>query len=139
MTAICSVPGLVDVTWREDIGAVQLKWHCEYDEGTEVRDAVHAALDYVRAHGVTNWLADISTSREGLSEADLQWVTSEDFRAEIRNSPLRRFVLIPPLPETGQDTSWLVEWERDTLAALGSDVRVKLESDMETIRDFFRS
>ncbi len=135
--AIYSVPGLVDVTWRDDLDAVQLKWHSEYDEGTAVRDAVHAALDHVRAQGVTNWLADLSTSRQGLSDADLAWVTGEEFRSEFRNSPLRRFVLMPPLPETGQDTGWLGDWERNTLAAFGEHIRARLTGDADEIRAFF--
>ncbi len=135
--AIHTVPGLVDVTWRDDLKAVQLKWHSEYDEGRAVRDAVHAALAHVRAHDVTNWLADLSTSRRGLSEADLAWVTGEDFKSQIRNSPLRRFVLMPPLPETGQDVTWLADWEKNTLAAFGAQVRARLTGDAEEIRAFF--
>lgn len=135
---IHSVPDLVDVTWRSDLGAVELKWHSEYDEGTAVRDAVLAALDYARSHRVGNWLADLSTSRRGLSVADLAWVTSEDFRAEFRNSTIRRFVLIPPLPETGQDTGWLADWERNTLAAFGASTMARLTSDVDEIRAFFR-
>jgi hypothetical protein len=135
--AIFSVPGLVDVTFRDELNAVCLKWHSEYDEGAAVRDAVHAGLGYARAHGVTNWLADLSTSRKGLSDADLAWVTGEEFRSEFRASPLRRFVLVPPLPETGQDTSWLAGWEKNTLAAFGADIRARLASDMDEIRHFF--
>ncbi len=132
-----SVAGLVDVVWRGDLGAVCLKWHSEYDSGTAVREAVLAALAYVSAHGVQNWLADLSTSRKGLSSADLDWVNGQEFRSAIAGSSLTRFALIPPLPETGQDTGWLETWEIDTLAALGAGKQAKIASDMNEIRQFF--
>ncbi|MEM7221744.1 MAG: hypothetical protein AAF495_02115 [Pseudomonadota bacterium] len=134
---IHTTPGLVEVSYRDDLEAIYLKWLSEYDEGTAVRDAVHAALDHVRENDVRNWLADVSTSPRGLSEADQAWVTGEEFRTAIAASPLRRFVLIPPLPETGQDTSWLADWEANTLAKFGDQVQAKLSSDLEEIRAFF--
>lgn len=133
------VPDFVDVTYSPQLRAVVLKWHNEYDEGTAVRDAVHAAVDYVNRHGIANWLADLSTSRRGLSDADLAWVNGEEFRTAIVNSTLRKFVLMPPLPETGQDTSWLSRWEANTLAKFGARVAAKLSSDMDEIRAFFDS
>jgi hypothetical protein len=114
-----------------------LKWFSEYDEGNRVKEAVFAALDYVRAHNVRNWLADISTSRQGLTAADQEWVGSEAFRDAIRDSPLRKFVLMPPLPETGQDVTWLADWERNTLAQFGDRVEAMLSGDPAEIRNFF--
>ena len=136
-TVIHLVPDLVEVSHRSDLKAVYLKWFSEYDEGSAVRDAVHAALDYVRREGVKNWLADISTSRKGLTAADQAWVSGNEFRDAIVNSPLRRFVMIPPLPETGQDTAWLADWEANTLAKFGDNVEAKLSSDLDEIRAFF--
>ena len=136
-TVIHSFPDLIDVFWRDDLKAVHLKWHAEYNEGMEVQNAVWAAIDYVNKNGVKNWLGDISTSSNGLSQKDLEFVSSEEFRAAIRASTLTRFVLMPPLPETGEDTSWLSEWEKNTLAAFGGGVQAKLESDIEKIRIFF--
>ena len=136
-TIIHATSDLVEVSYRDDLEAVYLKWFNEYDEGTGVKDAVHAALDYVRRNGVRNWLADISTSRRGLTEADQAWVTGDEFREAIADSPLRRFVMIPPLPETGQDTAWLADWEANTLAKFGDDVQAKLSCDLEEIRSFF--
>ncbi len=127
----------VEVSWRDDLGAVYLKWFTEYDEGTGVKDAVHAALDYVRKNNVQNWLADISTSRQGLTPTDQEWVSSDEFRQAIIDTQLRRFVLIPPLPETGQDVSWLQDWETNTLAAFGEQIKAKLSSDPDEIRAFF--
>ena len=109
-TAIHRGPDFVHVTYSPDLRAVVLKWHDEYDEGPLVRDAVLAAVDYVNQHRVAQWLADISTSRRGLSNKDLAWVNGEEFRGAIMDSTLRKFVLMPPLPETGQDTSWLKSW-----------------------------
>ena len=136
---IYSISDFVDVSYRPDIRAVILKWHSEYDEGTAVKDSVYAALDYVREHEVPHWLADISTSRQGLTIEDQDWVNSDEFRDGITNSPLRKFVLIPPLPETGQDVSWLADWETNTLAKFGDNVSAKLSSDMEEIRSFLSS
>lgn len=134
---IHKVPGLVDVSYRADLKAVYLKWFSEYDEGSRVKQAVFAALDFVRAHNVRHWLADLSTSRQGLTAADQEWVGSEAFRDAIRNSPLRKFVLMPPLPETGQDVTWLADWERNTLAQFGDRVEAMLTGDTTEIRAFF--
>ena len=138
-TRIHSKPGLVDVFWDEEMKAVCLKWHSEWDEGTGVRDAVTSALKYVNENRVQNWLADISTSRRGLTPDDMAWVSGPEFTAMIRNSSLRRFVLIPPLPETGQDTDWLAHWEKNTLAAFGEGTKARLASDMDEIRAFYAS
>ena len=132
-----SVPDFVEVSYHPNLKAVVLKWLSEYDEGTAVKDAVYAALDYACKHEVPHWLADIATSRQGLTVEDQIWVSSDEFRDAIVNSPLRKFVLIPPLPETGQDVSWLEEWEVNTLAKFGSNVEAKLSSNMDEIRAFF--
>jgi sulfur transfer complex TusBCD TusB component (DsrH family) len=134
---IYSVPEFVEVSYRADLQSVYLKWFSEYDEGNLVQDAVHAALDYVHQHNVRHWLADISTSPRGLSHKDQAWVCSEEFTSAISNSPLRKFALIPPLPETGQDVSWLSDWETNTLAKFGDHMTAKLSGDMDDIRLFF--
>jgi hypothetical protein len=134
---IYSAPDLVEVSYQHDLKAVVLKWYSEYDVGTGVKDAVCAALDYVRQYDVKHWLADLSTSRRGLTPRDQEWVGSDEFRAAIVDSPLRKFVLIPPSPETGQDVSWLAEWEANTLAKFGEAVEAKLSSDPEEIHLFF--
>ena len=51
---IYSAPELVEVSYQHDLKAAVLKWFSEYDEGTGVKDAVCAALDYVRQHDVKN-------------------------------------------------------------------------------------
>lgn len=138
-TLIYSKPGLVDVIWRPDLKAVHLVWHSEYDEGTAVKDAVKAALAYVNEYGIKNWLADISHSRLALSAVDLDWVSGEEFRTAIRNSTLKRFVMIPPLPETGQDTSWLDDWAENTLTSFGKGTTAKILSEMTDIRAVFET
>ena len=134
---IHSVVDFVEVSYRPDLEAVYLKWFDEYDEGTQVKDAVSAALAYVREHGVKNWCADISTSRQGLTQEDQDWVSGDEFRNAITDSPLRKFVLIPPLPETGQDVSWLADWEANSLAKFGNEVEAKLSENMDEILSFF--
>jgi hypothetical protein len=134
---IYSAPELVEVSYQHNLKAVVLIWFSEYDEGTGVKDAVYAALDYVRQHDVKNWLADLSISRRGLTPRDQEWVGSDEFREAIVDSPLRKFMLIPPSPETGQDIGWLAEWEANTLANFGEDVEAKLSSDSADIHSFF--
>ena len=136
---VYSVEDFVEVSYRADLGAIVLKWFSEYDEGTGVKDAVLAALDFVRAREVRHWIADVSTSRRALSEADYAWVSGEEFRAAISGSPLEKFVLVPPLPETGQDTSWVREWEANTLAKFGGRVSAKVCDSLDEARLFFQA
>ena len=133
-----TVPNFVEVSYRTDLKAVYLKWFSEYDETTRVRDAVVAALDYVQTNGVENWIADVSTSPLGLSDADYKWVSGEEFRQMICNSPLRKFVLIPPLPETGQDTTWVSDWEANTLTKFGEKVTAKVCANINEVRSFLK-
>jgi hypothetical protein len=129
-------PELVEVTYRPELTAVYLKWINEFDEGTRVRDAVHAALDYARANKVRNWVVDVSTSTHGLSDADYEWVSGKDFISAIRNSPLQKFALLPPLPESGQDDGWVAQWEANTLANFGDGVSARVCSSIEDMRAF---
>ena len=133
---IHSAPDLVEVTYRPELKAVYLKWFSEYDEATRVRDAVHAALDYVRANNVQHWVVDVSTSPHGLSDEDYEWVSSDEFRSAIQNSPLLKFVLLPPLPESGQDDGWVADWEANTLAKFGDSVRAQVCDSAEELRAF---
>ncbi|NEY90586.1 hypothetical protein [Tabrizicola oligotrophica] len=128
--------GLVEVSYRPDLAAVYLKWFSEYGEGTRVKDAVLAALDWVRAHDVAHWVADVSTSPRALSERDYRWVSGEEFRAAILDSPLRKFVLIPPLPNSGQDAGWVADWEQNTLTRFGDRVQAKVCDSIEDARAF---
>lgn len=135
-TLIHDKPGLVRVSWQPDMAAVYLKWFSEYDEGSGVRDAVLAALAWVGSHAVKHWVADVSTSPHALSEADYAWVSGPEFRDAVLASPLRKFVLIPPLPETGQDTRWVAEWEANTLAKFGDRISARVCEDLEAARKF---
>ena len=134
-----SQTGLVDVVWRKDIGAVHLKWHSEYDENDGVQKAVRAALEFVNERHVRNWLVHVSESNEALSEKDYEWVSSDEFRDLVRQSSLERFVLIPPGPNSKQDTSWIPDWERNTLRHFGENIAAKVSSDVDEIRTFFKS
>ena len=129
-------PELVEVSYRPDFDAVYLKWFSEYDESTRVRDAVTAALEYVQGKSVRNWIADVSTSPRGLSDADYRWVSSDEFRQMVSSSSIRKFVLIPPRPETGQDTSWVSDWEENTLAKFGESVTARVCKDLDEVRAF---
>ena len=129
-------PGLVEVTYHPELAAIYLKWFSEYDEGTRVRDAVLTALDWVRNHNVRHWVVDVSTSPHGLSDADYQWVSGNEFRLAIMNSTLRKFVLLPPLPESGQDDAWVIDWEANTLANFGDHVSAKVCQNIDEATEF---
>lgn len=128
---IHTAPDLVEVTYRPELKAVYLKWFSEYDEGSRVREAVHAALAYVQANNVQHWVVDVSTSPDALSDEDYEWVSSDEFRSKIQNSPLRKFVLLPPLPESGQDDGWVADWEASTLAKFGDSIGAKVCDSVE--------
>ncbi|WP_108262159.1 hypothetical protein [Mangrovicoccus ximenensis] len=86
-----------------------------------------------------NWLADVSGSPRALSEADCAWVSGPEFRAAVLASPLRKFVLLPPLPETGQDTAWMAGWEAGTLPKFGGRVEARVCGSLAEAEAFFRS
>lgn len=128
--------GLAEVTYRPELAAVYLKWFNEYDEGTRVRDTVLTALEWVCANDVKHWVADVSTSPRGLSEADYQWVSGDEFRSAVFNSPLMKFVLLPPLREFGQDDGWVADWEENTLTKFGERVSAKVCNSVDEVRAF---
>ena len=128
--------GLVEVTYRPELEAVYLRWFSEYDEGTRVKEAVLNALAWVRANDVKHWVADISTSPHALSDADYEWVSGDEFRSAVTNSTLRKFVLLPPLPESGQNDTWVSDWEANTLANFGDRVSAKVCQNMEEAKTF---
>lgn len=131
--------GLVEVTYRPELAAVYLRWFSEYDEGTRVKDAVLSALAWVRVNDVKHWVADVSTSPNALSDADYKWVSGDEFRSAVTNSTLRKFVLLPPLPESGQDDAWVSDWEANTLANFGNRVSAKVCQNMEEATAFLGS
>lgn len=136
---IHTVSGLVEVSWRPEFEAVHLNWFKEFDEGTAVKESVLTALNWVRENGVKHWIADVSRSSEGLSDADFNWVNGPEFRTAVLQSGLKKFVLVPPLPETGQDTSWVSEWETNTLSKFGSQVSAKVCTTEDEVRSFLFS
>ncbi len=127
---------LVEVTYRPELAAVYLEWFSEYDEGTRVKEAVLTALAWVCGNDVKHWVADVSNSPRGLSDADYRWVSGDEFRSAILISPLGKFVLLPPSPESGQDDSWVADWEANTLAKFGEHVTAKVCESVEDAQRF---
>ena len=136
---IYRAPNLVDVTYQPELSAVYLKWFSEYDEGMRVKEAVLAALNWVRMNNIEHWIVDVSTSQHGLSDADNQWVSGDEFRSEITNSTLRKFVLLPPLPGSGQDDSWVADWEASTLTNFGDQINAKVCQNTKEAKAFLVS
>ena len=135
-TLLNEAPDLVSTWWDDKLQAIHLKWYTEYAEGTEVIDAVNFALKYVEENNVKHWLVDISTSKRGLKPEDQKWVETE-FKKAIARSPLQKLAMMPPLPETGQDTDWLGDWEENTKAEYGGQIDTRLISDPKEIEKFF--
>ena len=129
--------GLVTISWNDELEAIYLKWHTEYDEESRVIEAVEYALTYVNDHNVKNWWVDLSTSKEGLKEADQLWVQTE-FGKEIAESSLTKLAMTPPLPETGQDIGWLDDWESDTNAKYQGKISARLVSSGTEIQEHFK-
>ncbi len=128
---------LVTISWNDELEAIYLKWHTEFDEEGRVIEAVMYALTYVNEHNVKNWWVDLSTSKEGLIEADQLWVQTE-FGKEIAESSLTKLAMTPPLPETGQNTGWLDGWESDTNAKYRGKISARLVSSETEVQEHFK-
>ena len=137
-TKIYETPGLVIAWWDDQLQALSIKWFTEYVEGSQVIEAVQFAIDYVNENGIKNWFCDLSESKEALKPEDKLWVETE-FKKAIANSTLEKVVLMPPLPETGQDIDWLDDWEATTKAEYKGQIDARLLSDQNAIRQFFES
>ena len=137
MKLLKNYDGLVSISWHEEFDAIYLKWHTEFDEGDRVVEAVEYALTYVNDNNVSNWWVDLSTSKEGLKAEDQSWVETE-FGKAIAASSLKKLALTPPLPETGQDTSWLDDWETKTNAMYKGQISARLVSSDNDVREHFR-
>jgi hypothetical protein len=135
-TLINEVPGLVSTWWNDDLHAIHIKWYTEYAEGSEVIEAVNHALRYVEENKVEHWFVDLSTSKCGLKAEDQLWVETE-FKKAIANSPLKKIAMMPPLPETGQDTGWLDDWEANTKTEYRGQIDARLLSNEGEIKRFF--
>lgn len=128
---------LVTISWIDELEAIYLKWHTEYDEGDRVVEAVRYALSYVSKNQVRHWWVDLSTSREELKKSDQDWVKNEFVRL-IAESPLTRLAMTPPLPETGQDLDWFDEWESSTNTKYGGKIRARLVRNEDEVRAHFK-
>ena len=133
---IAEFEGLVTISWHKELRAIYLKWHTEHDESGRVIEAVKCALEYVARNDVRNWWVDISTSPAGLTKSDQSWVQTE-FPRLIAESPLEKLAMTPPLPETGQDTAWLDDWETDTNAKYGGQITARLVHSYADVQEHF--
>ncbi len=129
---------LVSIWWDDSLQAIYLKWESEFDEGSRVVEAVTFALFYVDENRVENWLVDISTSMEGLKPEDQMWVETE-FQEKVAGSTLKKLALMPPLPETGQDTAWLDDWEKNTRDKYAGQINARLLSEKSEIKIFLEN
>ena len=133
---IAEFEGLVTISWHKELLAIYLKWHTEHDESGRVIEAVKCALEYVDRNNVRNWWVDVSTSPTGLSKSDQSWVQTE-FPRLIAESPLEKLAMTPPLPETGQDTAWLDDWETNTNAMYGGQIIARLVHSYADVQEHF--
>jgi hypothetical protein len=128
---------LVWISWNDELEAIYLKWHTEYDEGERVIEAVNFALSYVNEHNVKHWWVDLSTSVQGLKDSDQKWVETE-FGKAIAESSLTKLAMTPPAPETGQDISWLDDWESNTNARYRGKIDARLVQNENEVREHFK-
>lgn len=128
--------GLVTIFWNEELEAIYLKWHTEYDEEDRVIEAVKFALSYVSENNVKNWWVDLSTSEQGLKASDQNWVQT-DFTKAIAESSLNKLAMTPPLAETGQDITWLDDWEANTNAKYSGKIEARLVYCENDVREYF--
>jgi hypothetical protein len=137
MKNIFSIDGFVDITHEPDIGAVRIKYSKLFDEaGVNIPRAVRAAASYATANGVKNWIADTALPTDDLSPKDAEWVATQEFRDILLESTIKNFVLIPPLPETGLDNSWIPDWQAATQAGFGEKIVVQVLETAVEIREF---
>ena len=129
-------PDLVTISWNDELEAIYLKWHTEYDEGNRVIEAVEFALAYVNDHSIKHWWVDLSTSARGLKDTDQTWVQIE-FGKSIAESTLTKLAMTPPLPETGQNIDWIDKWEVDTNARYRGKIEARLVQDENDVRAHF--
>ncbi|HSS64159.1 MAG TPA: hypothetical protein VLS27_06970 [Gammaproteobacteria bacterium] len=129
--------GLVTISWNDELESIYLKWHTEYDAGDRVVEAVKYALSYVTENRVKHWWVDLSTSKNGLKGSDQHWVQTE-FGDLIAESPLTKLAMTPPLPETGQDVSWLDDWESNTNARYQGKIQARLARNEDEVRRYFQ-
>ncbi len=47
--------------------------------------------------------------------------------------------MTPPLPETGQDTDWLDDWESNTNAKYSGKIEARLVKNESEVREHFKS
>jgi len=129
---------LVTICWNDDLQAIYLKWHTEYDQGNRVVEAVKYALSYVAENHVRHWWVDLSTSKEELKESDQHWVQTE-FGKLIAESPLTKLAMTPPLPETGRNLDWFDEWESNTNAKYEGRIHARLVRNDDEVRAHFNN
>ena len=84
------------------------------------------AADYATANHIKNWIADTALPTDDLSPKDAEWVTTQEFRNILLESSIEKFVLVPSLPETGADTSWIPDWQAATQAGIGEKIEVRV-------------
>ncbi|WP_172328673.1 hypothetical protein [Mangrovicoccus sp. HB161399] len=138
-TVIHGAAGLVEVSCRTGLAPVRVELSSEHDEGTRTRDAVLAALDWVAAHDVRNWLADVSRRSRALTAADSTWVSGPEFRSAVPASPPQKFVLLPPLPGTGRGTALVAPREANAQSEFPSRVSARVCGSLAEAEAFFRA
>ena len=132
------VPGFVEITHRQDLNAVWIAYAALNDHtGTYIPKAVRAATAFATSHDIPNWVADTARPTDELSELDATWVAGQEFRDIMLGSSISNFVLIPPAPETGADTSWIPEWQASTQAGFGNNIKVEVLDNLTEIKSFF--
>lgn len=91
---IYSIPGKLEVTWREDVKAVVDTWSNYVVTLEEFREAVLVkGMGYARSNGGVAWIVDASVAKGALSKEIKTFIDSDVFPVFARNG-IKYFITI---------------------------------------------
>ena len=91
---IYSIPGKLEVTWREDVKAVVDTWSNYVVTLEEFREAVLVkGMGYARSNGGVAWIVDSSVAKGALSKEIKTFIDSDVFPVFARNG-IKYFITI---------------------------------------------
>jgi hypothetical protein len=127
---VYEVPGLVTVSKDPASRSILVRWGADiYREDGAVRVALEAALDCVRQHGLTNWVADVSAVTSEMATADAQYAAGE-FVDALGSVGLDVFVLVAA-PSQDSGASELEMWLEETHDRLNGRVEMFLATTLD--------
>ena len=97
---ICTIPGVLEVTWREDVRAVVDTWLKYYVKLEEFKKAmIEIEIPYAKKHGATSWISNPSKAKEALSQ-EVQECTANELMPRWRKIGIKYFLIVTPEDST---------------------------------------